>query len=180
MCDCGEYSTVTTRNLTTGNTKSCGCLSLETHLTHGMRNTRFYKVWQAMKNRCKNKKLACYPNYGGRGIKYCNEWESLESFRDDMYESYLEHAEEYGEKNTTLDRIDVNGDYCKENCRWVTRKEQQNNTRFNHFVNVNGERLTLAQASEKYDINYNTICNRLRVGKNIFGDDLGFAEEELL
>lgn len=160
-CDCGEYSIVTTRNLTAGNTKSCGCLSLETHLTHGMRNTRFYKVWQAMKNRCRNKKLACYPNYGGRGIKYCKEWMSLECFRDDMYESYLDHAEEYGEKNTTLDRIDVNGDYCKENCRWVTKGEQSFNRRNSTFVIYEGKTYNLTHLARKLNVDRETIKRNL-------------------
>lgn len=114
-----------------------------------------------MKNRCRNKKLACYPNYGGRGIKYCKEWESLECFRDDMYESYLEHAEEYGEKNTTLDRIDVNGDYCKENCRWVTKGEQSFNRRNSTFVIYEGKTYNLTHLARKLNVDRETIKRNL-------------------
>lgn len=111
-CDCGEYSIVTTRHLTTGNTKSCGCLSLE-------------------------------------------------SFRDDMYESYLEHAEEYGEKNTTLDRIDVNGDYCKENCRWITKGEQSFNRRNSTFVIYEGKTYNLTHLARKLNVDRETIKRNL-------------------
>lgn len=105
-----------------------------------------------------------YNNYGGRGITYQESWKKFENFRDDMYESYLKHCEEYGEKDTTLDRIDVNGNYCKENCRWATRKIQANNTRKNHYITINGEVKTLTQWVEFYGIALSTVKNYIRKG----------------
>lgn len=88
---------------------------------------RFNYIFLGMKRRCTDIKSSNYKYYGERGIKV--EWKSYQEFKDDMYKSYKEHAKLFGEKQTTIDRIDVNGNYCKKNCRWATWKEQSGNKR---------------------------------------------------
>ena len=134
-CDCGKFTVVDTFNLTSGNTKSCGCYSreicLEKSITHGMSKTRFYRIWCGMKNRCLNSNIPIYKYYGARGVSVCEDWLIFENFKRDMYESYCESVENRGVKNTTLDRVDCYGNYSKENCRWVDMKTQNNNRRDN-------------------------------------------------
>ena len=99
---------------------------------HGMRYTRFYRIYYQAVTRCKNLKAKDYMSYWWRWITI--EWGRFEDFMNDMYESYLDHVNEYWESNTTIDRIDSNWNYCKENCRWATLKEQANNRCSNRAV----------------------------------------------
>ena len=131
QCECGNKKIVSNGNLISGHVKSCGCLSHDTKpgLTHNMAYTRFWRLWASMKARCNttNKKSNHYKTYSSKGISYCKEWESFENFKKDMFKSYTEHVKIYGERNTSLDRIDNNNNYCKSNCRWATLKEQVEN-----------------------------------------------------
>ena len=120
LCDCGNTTTALTSDLK-GHTQSCGCLFLDTITTHGMYNSRIYRTWADMKSRIDNKTHKCYSYYGGRGITYCEKWNTFEGFYEDMREGYMD--------DLTLDRADTEASYCKENCRWATYTVQQHNKR---------------------------------------------------
>ena len=161
-CDCGNYSIATGNNLKSGNTQGCGCMKIEgmrsANRTHGQTGTRLYKAWESMRQRCYNPKKDHYKDYGGRGIVVCDEWlNDFQAFYDwAMANGYAE--------NLTLDRMDADGNYCPENCRWATVKEQQNNRRNNHLITYNGETHTIAEWSEIVGVNRNTLKGRIRKG----------------
>lgn len=125
--------------------------------THGMSRTRLYRIWDRMRSRCENPNDTNYSKYGARGIKLCEEWHDSSAF----FQWALSHG--YAE-NLTIDRIDSKGDYCPDNCRWATYKEQTNHICTNHRIDVNGESLTLAEAADRYGINYTTLKTRIYSG----------------
>lgn len=158
VCKCGTERVISGGDLRNGHSKSCGCyqkeVASEVNSTHGMRQTKEYAIWCAMMTRCTNSNAVNYANYGGRGIKVCDRWQSFENFYADM-----------GDANgLTLDRIDVNGNYEPSNCRWATRKEQGNNKRNNRVIEFEGKRLTAMQWSEATGIGEATIRKRIRLG----------------
>ncbi len=131
-------------------------------MKHGLSYNRFHRIWRAIVLRCANKSN---PIYGGRGITV--GWKSFEEFFLDMNDSYLEHCELHGEKNTSIDRIDVNGNYSKDNCRWATRLEQNNNRRSNHMLEYQGKTQSLADWSREVGLTYDTIKLRVRRGWSV-------------
>lgn len=155
-CDCGNEVLVTVGNLNSGNTKSCGCLRKEImrkkQTTHGQRRTRLYYIHRGMIKRCNSEKSEQYKNYGGRGIKVCNEWYDFECF-------YKWSHENGYKEDLKIDRIDNNIGYCPENCKWSTNLEQANNQRTN--VMVGDTNLTLSQYCRENKIKYNDVI-RLR------------------
>lgn len=168
ICDCGNKKIIKGVTLNLNIIKSCGCgrrkMLIERNSTHGMTKTRFYKTWKSMRYRCYNKNASHYYNYGGRGISVCDDWNIFVNFKNDMYIKYLEHVKKFGEKNTSIDRIDVNGNYCKENCRWATISIQLSNKTNNRIIEFSGNKMTINQWSEKLKINVNTLTSRLKIG----------------
>lgn len=158
-CECGTLITVRSTNLLTGNTKSCGCYKKDKaiidHTIHNLSNHRIYKIWENMKSRCYRKTTINYERYGGRGIKVCNEWQQFEPFNDwAIKNGYKE--------DLTLDRIDVNGNYEPDNCRWLSVKEQNRNTRTNRLITYKGETHCVSEWAEILGINAKLIYDRLR------------------
>ncbi len=162
-CNCGKKTIIRGYCLKNGCTKSCGCLRKEfarqNNYLHGhsMNGTRSktYTVWEQMRQRCNDSNASNYKNYGGRGIKVYQRWRSFENFLEDM-----------GERppGLTLDRIDNNGDYCKENCKWSTHKEQQRNMRNNISITIDGITRCLAEWCEIYNVDYNIVYGRIHRG----------------
>lgn len=168
-CECGNDTTASTTQLKSGNTKSCGCLRSESmsesSRTHGLSKTRFYRIWINMKRRCYDEKDNQYHNYGGRGIKVSEEWLTFENFMNDMYNSYIEFEKEHGKNSASLDRLDSDKDYNKDNCRWATDLEQARNRKDNISVVVDGvEYATLSELAEAYNISKILVWSRYRSG----------------
>lgn len=159
-CDCGKDHVVRSDHLNTEKTKSCGCKKFEMMVKsktgHKLSNNSAYSNWMHMMSRCYNPKNDRYADYGGRGIKVCERWHSVENFISDM-----------GERPSrvhSVDRKDVNGDYCPENCRWATFSEQNMNTRRNVLLTLGDETMPLTAWAHKLGIKPATITARLKYG----------------
>lgn len=156
-CDCGKTKHINQAHFR--QIRSCGCIKAVTSAlngtTHGMSNSKEYQAWDSMKDRCLKPNHPAYHNYGGRGISICERWvESFSNFFSDMgYAPSKEHS---------LDRIDVNGDYCADNCRWATWEEQQNNRRNNVSVTMNGETRNLYSWCKEYGVSMQFIHHRVK------------------
>lgn len=167
VCDCGKEIDVYGSRLKSGGRKSCGCLNDETRkkharersLTHGMTNTILYHKYCGMKERCHNKNYKYYHRYGGRGIKICQEWlDSFQNFADWAYQNgYDDNKKGYEQ---TLDRIDNDGDYSPENCRWVNQKTQTKNRSITTHILYNGEDLNYTEFAIKYNITSEAFVRR--------------------
>ena len=174
-CDCGTRRYVPRYTLLKGTSKSCGCSRYtgshsigERTRKHGDFGTKLYGVWAAMKRRCYNPNTKFYHDYGGRGITVCDEWQEYIPFK----EWALANGYEEG---LTIDRIDVNGNYCPENCRWVTQREQCNNTRKTRFVEYNGKKYTMRDIADITGLKIRTIQGRYERGwtpEQIFSTEL--------
>src|SRR5690606_18166102 len=124
---------------------------------HGMSKTRIYRTWADMVQRCHNPNSGNYKNYGARGITVCDEWRTFANF-------YNWAASSGYSDELSIDRLEVNGPYTPDNCRWATREMQDNNKRTNVFVEIKGEKLTLSQAARKYDMTFNQMRHRYMAG----------------
>lgn len=157
-CDCGKQTITTTCRLRNGETKSCGCYGRSglARIKYSEDEIRLHRIYRRMINRCYNKKSTSYLNYGKRGIVVCNDWLKNRN-------NFVKWALENGYDNSlSIDRIDNNGNYEPKNCRWATRKEQNNNTRKNVFLNFNGQTKTIAQWAEILNITPEALRSRLK------------------
>ncbi len=161
LCDCGNYKVVQGKLLKSGHTKSCGCYRIDKISKHGKYNTRLYKIYYCMMNRCYYKNDVHYKNYGGRGIAVCNEW------KDDFMAFYKWAYENGYAENLTIDRIDNNKGYSPTNCQWVDMKQQARNRRSNRNYTINGETHCLMDWCDILGFNYKTIQSRLYRGWSI-------------
>lgn len=155
QCDCGKEKTQTYGSLTVNKVKSCGCLTREKNTTHGGSNTKTYNIWHSMVQRCKNPSDRSFKDYGGRGITVCDEWLDFACFREDMGPRPA---------GRSLDRVDVDGNYCKENCRWATSVQQSNNRRNNRIIEYRGERRTMSEWARHLGVTTRLIEYRLSAG----------------
>lgn len=173
QCTCGKTVVTAIQNLRTGNTRSCGCLFTEAvvkrNTKHGLMHDHkgAYRSWKDLRQRCNNPKNKSYPDYGGRGISVCERWNSFANFFADMGDRPEKHS---------IDRIDVNGNYEPDNCRWATDKEQARNKRNNHIME-NGK--TLAENSEIAGIDFKVVSYRVSHGYS-FNDALSKKDFRLV
>ncbi len=168
ICDCGNNTTVLAKSLRGGRTRSCGCLlseSSKTRMTelltkHGRSGTKLYCVYRSMIERCTKPQHKSFHNYGARGISVCDEW------TNDRI-AFFEWAVDNGyREGLTLDRIDNDGNYEPSNCRWVTQKENSNNTRKNVRFSFGGETHTISEWANITGLSYSKIYQRYRARKN--------------
>lgn len=161
-CDCGKDVVCYQYNLLRGTSTSCGCLrsyyAKKSRNCHGESYTRLYREWSAMKVRCYNKNTHYYKNYGGRGIKVCDEWQTFWPFREWAYKNGYND-------DLSLERKEVDGDYCPENCTWIPVAKQASNKRTNVFIEFNGEKKTVSQWAKDTGLSKELILWRLRNGK---------------
>lgn len=158
-CICWKTKEFILNSLRSWTTKSCWCFSLSIRTTHWMTWSRFYNTYRNMKLRTTYKKHPQYKDYGWRWIKV--EWDSFEQFKEDMYASYLSHEEIHWTKDTTIDRRDNDWNYCKNNCRWATMKEQNRNCSNNRVYKWK----CVSQWCEELWLKPSTVRNRINIGK---------------
>lgn len=165
-CDCGNVKEVRRSCLIKGFTKSCGCYNSEKAREHGKQmltkhgwyGTRVYNIWRQIVDRCENPKCSQYKNYGGRGIRICQEWR-------ESPQAFCEWAMLNGCTNAlTIDRINVNGNYEPSNCRWITMVEQQTNKRNNVNITYNGKTQCVAEWSRELGVRQSRLYERVKAG----------------
>lgn len=171
ICECGTKKEIELNSIIRGKSKSCGCYSKEInrkiHTKHGhsmissFKKNPDYCIWLKMKSRCLNPKDKSYSHYGGRGIKVCDRW--LESFSNFIEDMGWRISNKY-----SIERIDVNGDYCPENCRWILLSDQSKNTRRNIMIKHQDKTLCLKEWCDILHLNYNQMRRKIRDQKMTF------------
>lgn len=161
-CDCGNTTDVILKDIVRGHTKSCGCHKInvldDLRTTHGKSKTKLYHVWKSMRQRCINPNTEHYKDYGGRGISVCDPWND--------YEIFYEWSKSNGYADgLSIDRIDVDGNYCPENCRWTTQIIQVRNARSNNKITFNNKTQCLSEWAEELGIKRSTLSGRINTGR---------------
>lgn len=163
LCFCGRKFITRISGLKNGKCKSCGCLQKHKakirFLRHNLSNSPEYTAWEAMKERCFNSKRKQYKNYGGRGITVCKEWLDFRNFYADMGPK--------SDKKSSLERIDNNKNYCKENCIWASRYTQNRNRTNNVYLTYNGEKKILTDIARETGVHAQTIKARISTGMTV-------------
>lgn len=160
VCDCGNTRFIKRSDILRYDNPSCGCVTTRKQLSNpnyvpDKKNMPEFESWRGMIERCTNKNSISYPNYGGKGIKVCEAWMDFYVFFKDLGER---------PKGSTLDRKDVYGDYCKDNCRWATQAEQSRNKSNNVNLLIDGKTMCVADWCQEYNINRTTVLCRLKRG----------------
>lgn len=157
LCDCGNEKITSSTNLVLGRITSCGCglARAERRTKHSMSHTKSHRQWTSMRQRCENPNNPSYPRYGGRGIAVCDRWQEFANFYADMGDR---------PSGKSIDRIDQNGPYSPENCRWASTKDQARNMRSNRMLSMGGETYCIAEWSERTGIATRKISQRLSRG----------------
>ena len=157
ICDCGNIIWARGSNIRYGSTRSCGCRVGQKY-KHNSSKTRLYRIWNNMRSRCNAPKIASYKNYGARGISVCEEW----SGKDGVV-NFCEWSMNNGyEEGLQIDRIDNDGIYCPQNCRWVTPHENSLNRRVSLKAEYKGQVKTLMEFAEEFNIPYKTLFCRIK------------------
>lgn len=172
-CECGVIKSIRGDGLKSGSVRSCGCLkrkqdriNLTKNHSHKMSGTRIYREWQGMRGRCYNENNARWTRYGGRGITVCDEWR-------DSFQAFYDWAMANGyDDSLTIDRIDNDGDYCPENCRWATTQEQARNRRTNIDIRIGNATRTLSEWCEIFRIDANAAYARYKRNEDCTLDGL--------
>lgn len=162
-CTCGVHKKASKYDVASGKTRSCGCLrkqvaqasAITRNTTHGMARTRAYRIWAGIKDRCENQNSKYWARYGGRGIR--NNWKTFEAFFADMGAPPL---------TSSIDRVDNDGPYSKDNCRWATSTEQNNNRRGCIYITHEGVTQTMSQWARELHVHKSTISLRIKRGKH--------------
>lgn len=181
ICECGTKKEIELNSIIRGKSKSCGCYSREISSINSTKHGKLkglgkiknleYHIWIKMKSRCNNPNDRSYKHYGKRGIKVCERWMS----------SYVNFIDDLGErpepkKDYSLERIDVNGDYCPENCKWVLKSEQSKNQRRTKLIKYNNKSLCLADWCRELNLSYSSMRNRINVLNMDFEEALKYPK----
>lgn len=161
VCDCGNIFRCNSERLRSGNTKSCGCLRKEIasrkSYKHGGSKTKLYRIWDEMNGRCHCETNKAFKNYGARGISVCDEW------RNDFSAFRLCAISNGYQEGLTIEKVNNNGNYSPDNCKWIPRSDQPRNRRNCHLITYNGETKTLSEWSRELHVDRECVRNKEKI-----------------